>query len=87
MHTLSGKHNLPFLFLPLLNGVNSLKKEFAPIGANSFIQEQAQLWNSLFVKGNNKNPERWFSFAKNVGKYKHVLVFTVSGISGSFFLI
>ena len=38
MGTLSGETTLLFLFLPPLStGVNSLRKELAVIGANSFL--------------------------------------------------
>ena len=37
-YTFSGEATLPFSFLPPFSiGVNSYRKEFAPLGANSFL--------------------------------------------------
>ena len=45
-------------------GIYSKRKEFAPLGANSFIEEQTPLWKGFFVLRNNQEVAEIASFWK-----------------------
>ena len=51
MGVYSGEATLPYSFLtPFLGMVNSLRKEFAPLGANSLLQELTLLERFIFQR-------------------------------------
>ena len=46
-------------------GVNSVRKEFAPIGANSFLTEQTPCWKSCVIQKSKQQVTKVVSLCKN----------------------
>ena len=53
MGTLSEEVTLMSSFLSPFSGVNPLRKEFAPLGADSFVEELTPFWKGSFYREAN----------------------------------
>ena len=52
-YTFRGNNSIVFVLAFLLKGVSSLRKKFAPSGANLFLQEQTPIWNFFCSSGDS----------------------------------
>ena len=69
MGTLSREATLSFSrSLPFPVWVNSSRKEFAPIGANSFLEELTPFMKAFVLQGNSQKNTEVGLFCKIVGK-------------------
>ena len=66
MGTCSGGATLQFsVFLAFQIGVNSDRKEFAPTGANSFLEELTLFWKSFVAQGSKQKVAKVIYLCKN----------------------
>ena len=61
----SGQATLPNSFLPPFSiGVSSQRKEFAPLGANSFLKRRPHFGKVLLPREANRKSQKLFPFVK-----------------------
>ena len=49
-YTFMGSNSVVFIFVSLVNESQLLRKEFAPVGANSFFKELTPFWKSYALQ-------------------------------------